>query len=240
MKRIGLLVTAIFVLSAQTPAAAPQTAVKYTRHLVYQFGYNTPAASSGQGTGTTTIDISYPTKDGGLKISGTDHWWNTVRPRATNTCEVHLNGNVMCSQAPYAISPMQLTIFPLLAIGVFKALNTAGTSSWSRSYKAYAAIIPGATGFAGAPNNWLCSYQFTGKGPIKSAASLLLVEADGTLDQQGGTYLKAKSKQNIVYDPAAKLAVIVTDTRTHIPYRSVYSNDVVGLKLLKDSGVKQH
>ncbi len=240
VKRIGLLVGALVVLTAQTAAHASQPAVKYTRHLVYQFGYNTPAASSGQGTGTTTIDISYPNKDGGLTITGTDHWWNTVRPRAANTCEVSLSGNVMCSQAPNAISPMQLTIFPLLAIGVWKSFNAAGTSSWSRSYKVYAAIIPGASGFAGTPYNWACSYQLQGKGPIKGSPSLMLVEANGTLDQQGGTYLKAKSTQRIAYDPAAKLAVVVTDTRTHIPYRSVYSNDTIGLKLLKDSGVKQH
>lgn len=239
MKRIGLIVAALFVLTAQTPANAPQSAVKYTRHVVYQFGYNTAAASSGQGTGTTTIDISGPNKDGGLTITGTDFWWNTVRPRAANTCHVHLNGDVMCSAAPYAISPMQLTIFPLLAIGVFKALTPAGTSSWSRSYKVYAAIIPGASGFAGTPTTWSCSYKYQGKGPINGSSSFMLVEANGSLDQQGGTFLKAPSKQRIAYDPAGKLAVVVSDTRTHIPYRSVYSNDVINLKLLKDSGVKQ-
>jgi hypothetical protein len=239
VKQLGLLVTAIFLLTAQTSAVAPAGA-KYTRHLVYQFGYNTPVASSGKGTGTTTIDISYPTKDGGLSISGSDFWWNTVRARATNTCEIHPNGNVMCSQAPNAISPMQLTIFPLLAVGVFKSLNAAGTSTWSRSYKVYAAIVPGASGFAGTPYNWQCSYNFQGKGPMKNAASLVLVDANGTLAQQGGTYLKAKSMQTIAYEPAARLAVVVTDQRTHIPYRSVNSNDVVGLKLLKDSGIQSH
>jgi hypothetical protein len=239
VKRIGPIVAALFVLTAQAPANAPHGAVKYTRHVVYEFGYNTAAASSGQGTGTTTIDISGPNKDGGPTITGTDHWWNTVRPRAANTCNVHLNGDVMCSQAPNAISPMQLTIFPLLAIGVFKPLNAAGTSSWSRSYKAYLAIIPGASGFAGMPTTWACSYQYQGKGPIKGSSSFVLVDANGSLDQQGGTYLKAKSKQRIAYDPAGRLAVVVSDTRTHIPYRSVYSNDVINLKLIKDSGVKQ-
>jgi hypothetical protein len=238
VKQMGLLVVAIVLMAAQASAQSP-AAAKYTRHLVYQFGYNTPVASSGQGTGTTTIDISYPTKDGGLLIKGTDFWWNTVRARATNTCEVHPNGNVMCSQAPHAISPMQLTIFPLLAIGVFKSLNAAGTSSWTRSYNVYAAIIPGASGYAGTPYTWQCSYSFQGKGPMKNASTLTLIDANGTLNQQGGTYLKAKSKQSIVYEPSAHLAVIVTDQRTHIPYRSVNSNDVVGLKLLKDSGIKK-
>lgn len=242
MKQLGLIAAALMLLTAQTSAQTSSqvaSAAKYTRHLVYQFGYNTPVASSGQGTGTTTIDISYPTKDGGLLVKAADFWWNTVRARATNTCEIHPSGSVMCSQAPHAISPMQLTILPLLAIGVFKPLNAAGTSSWTRSYKVYAAIIPGASGFAGTPYTWQCSYNFTGKGPMKNAAELVLVEANGTLDQQGGTYLKAKSKQQIVYEPSAHLAVIVTDQRTHIPYRSVNSNDVVGLKLLKDSGIKK-
>jgi hypothetical protein len=210
-------------------AAAPMT-----RHLVYQFGYNTPVAASGNGTGTTTIDIT-PASDGGVMISGTDHWWNTVRARATNTCELYANGNVKCSQAPYSISPMQLTIFPLLAHDYFKQLDAAGTSSWSHSFTFYGAIIPGASGFAGQPYTWKCSYNFQGKGPIKNAGSLVLVEGEGTLNQQGGTYLKAKSKQRIVYDPVAKITGIVSDVRTHIPMRSVYSNDLIELKLTKDS-----
>lgn len=230
MKTIGLLLAALFFLSGQAAAPAPAA-----RHLVYQFGYNTKVANSGQGTGTTTIDISGPAPDGGVMISGTDHWWNTVRPRATNTCEVHPNGNVSCSQAPYAISPIQVTIFPLLARGYFKALNTGATSSWKRSYQLYAAILPGASGFAAQPTTWHCSYDLQGKGPIKGAAPLVLIEADGTLTQQGGTYLKATSKQRIVYDPVAKIPAIVRDVRTHIPMRSVYSNDLIEVTLTKDS-----
>lgn len=231
MKTLGPLLAAFFILTAQT---TPTTGTPAPRHLVYQFGYNTPVAASGNGTGTTTIDLS-PASDGGVMISGQDHWWNTVRARATNTCELYANGSVKCKQAPYSISPMQLTIFPLLAHDYFTQLNAGATSSWSHSFEFYGAIIPGASGFAGQPYTWKCSYHFQGKGPIKNAGHLVLIQAEGTLNQQGGTYWKAKSKQRIVYDPVAKITGIVSDVRTHIPMRSVYSNDLIELKLTKDS-----
>jgi hypothetical protein len=236
----GLLVIALLVLSAQTsaPMSAAAPAAHWSRHLVYQFGYNTPVASAGNGTGTTTVTLSGPAADGGITISGQDSWWNTVRPRAVNTCELYAGGNVKCSQMPYAISPMQVTIFPLLAHSYYKSLNAAATSSWTHSYQLYAAIIPGASGLAGNPSTWNCSYNLQGKGPIKGAGNLVLIQGTGTLDQQGGTYMKATSKLRVVYDPAAKIPGIVRDVRTHIPMRSVYSNDTVELKLIKDSGVK--
>jgi hypothetical protein len=230
MKSIGLLVAAIVILSAQSPAPAP------VRHLVYQFGFNTPVASSGQGTGTTTIDILGPAADGGVMISGTDQWWNTVRPRAANTCEVYPNGGVSCLQAPYALSPIQLTLFPLLGRSYFKGLGAGATASWTRSYPVKAAILPGASGFAGQLSTWNCAYNMQGKGPIHNAAPLVLILAQGTLDQTGGRYLKATSKQRIVYDPVRKVPAIVRDERTHLPQRSVYNNDVVEAKLIKDSG----
>src|SRR5271166_6279246 len=99
MKKVALLLAVLVGSTAQTPAP------KVLRHLVYQFGYNTAVASSGNGTGTTTIDIMGPAADGGLIINGQDSWWNTARPRATNSCEVYPGGRVACSQAPYAISP---------------------------------------------------------------------------------------------------------------------------------------
>lgn len=233
MKTIGLLLMAVVGLSGQAPASAP------ARHLVYEFGYNTKAASSGQGTGTTTVDISGPVADGGVMISGTDFWWNTVRARATNTCELYANGNVRCAQSPYALSPIQLTLFPLLAHNFFKGLSPGGKSSWERSYQVKAAIVAGASGFAGQPYTWDCNYTLQGKGPVANAAPLILITSTGTLNQQSGRSLKATSKQSIVYDPAAKVPAIVHDIRTHIPMKSVYSNDLIELKLMKDSNAKK-
>jgi hypothetical protein len=230
VKRLGLLLAVVVTLSAQTPAQAP------VRHLVYQFGYNTPVASSGQGTGTTTIDIGGPAKDGGVMISGTDSWWNTARPRATNTCEVYADGGVSCLERPYALSPIQLTLFPLLGRSYFKALSAGGKSSWARNFNLKAAILPGASGFAGQLFTWKCTYALHGQGPVKGAAPLVLILSNGTLEQQGGRYLSATSKQRIVYDPHAQVPAIVRDTRTHLPQTSVYNKDLIEVKLVKDSG----
>jgi hypothetical protein len=230
LRKLAIFIAVILALGTQAPAQTSD------RHLVYQFGYNTPVASSGQGTGTTTIDIRGVAADGGMMISGQDYWWNTARPRATNTCEVYSGGTVTCAERPFAISPIQLTLFPLLAHGFFKHLNGAGTSSWTSHYTVRAAIIPGASnGFAGNAYTWKCSYHLTGQGPVKGAGRLILVLANGTLDQQGGRYLNATSKQRIVYDPVAKVPAIVRDVRTHLPQRTVYNNDLVEVKLIKDS-----
>ncbi len=231
MKVIGALVV-LAGLSAQAVATASPPA----RHLVYEFGYNTPVASSGNGTGTTTIVIKGAAPDGGLIVSGTDYWWNTARPRATNTCEVYADGTVDCSQAPYAISPIQLTIFPLLGSKYFGALSASGTSGWKQRLSIKAAILPGASGFAGQLSTWNYVATLQGKGPIaNSKPRTILIESDGSYAQQGGRYLKASSKERIAYDPAAGLPVVVRETRTHLPQRSVYSNDLVELKLIKAS-----
>lgn len=214
-------------------------APQHARHLVYQFGYNTPVASQGQGTGTTAVDIVGPAADGGVTISATDSWWNTARPRATNTCEVYADGGVSCLARPYALSPIQLTLFPLLGRSYFKALSAGNKSSWTREYSVKAAILPGASGFAGQLSTWKCTFALHGQGPVKGAAPLLLILASGTLTQQGGRYLSATSKQRIVYDPRAKIPAIVRDTRTHLPQHNVYNNDVVEVKLIKDSGSSQ-
>lgn len=234
MKTIGLLLAGLVAVIGQ--ASAPAQAAGPVRTLVYQFGYNTKVAKQGTGTGSTTIEILGPAKDGGLRISGSDHWWNTVRPRAKNTCEVYPTGTVKCAEAPYAISPIQLTLFPLLAAAYFHSLTSSGTSSWTQTYSLYAAIIPGAAGPAGTPVTWNCVYKLEGKGPIANSAPLILVTSNGTLDQQGGHYRQATSKQRIAYDPVAKIPVIVSDVRTHLPQRSVYNNDLIEVQLTKDSG----
>ena len=234
VRTYALLVLSVVMLSGQ--ASAPPASV---RHLVYRFGYNTAVANSGQGTGTTTVDISGPAQDGGVMISGADFWWNTVRSRATNTCEVYPTGRVNCAQAPHAISPMQLTLFPLLAHKYFNGLSASGTNTWDHTYTVFAAVLAGApSGFASTPNTWKCTYALHGKGLIANAGGTILVETDGRLAQQGGRYWQASSKQRVAYDPAAQIPVVIRDTRTHLPMRSVYSNDLIELKLEKDSQSK--
>jgi hypothetical protein len=225
----------LVALSGQTPAAPT-----LQRHLVYEFGYNarvassgTNVATSGPGTGTTTIDIYGPAADGGLTISASDFWWNTPRARATNTCEVYPNGSVICDARPYAISPIQLTIFPLLARGYFKGIAANQNQQWSHTFQVKAAILPGgSTGFTNAPITWNATYTLTGKGPMADS-KLTLVQSTGTLVQDGGHYLSLKSTQRIAYDRVAKVPAFVSEQRTHYPQRNVYNNDLIELKLVK-------
>lgn len=237
MRTVGFMLIAL--AAALVVPSGHASAQSATRTLVYEFGFNTRAASSGNGTGTETIVIG-PASDGGVTIKGTDEWWNTVRPRATNTCELHPNGGVSCTQRPFALSPIQLTLFPLLAQNFFNELNSSGTSSWKHSYQVKAAIVPGASGFAGDLTTWNCTYQLHGKGPIPEGKGAILIQTQGTLAQQGGRYLKATSKQHISYDPLNKVPLAVSDTRTHIPMRSVNSNDLVQAQLIKDSQPHVH
>jgi hypothetical protein len=233
MKNFSLLIAVLVALSGQTPAsgAAP------VRHLVYEFGYNTKVASTGPGTGTTTIDILGPAKDGGLMVSGSDFWWNTVRARAANACEVYPSGGVNCADRPNAISPIQLTIFSLLGRGYFKGLTATGTGNWKHNYKMYFAIVPGASGTAAQPSTWDGVYTLQGKGlaPAPNPGKFFLVQLNGTLNQEGGRYRGATDKAGIVYDPGAKVPVYVTETRTHLPQTNVYNNDTIQLQLTKDS-----
>lgn len=235
MRTIGILLAVLVGLSGQAPPAAHGA----TRHLVYQFGYNTKAAKQGTGTGTTTIDIGGLAADGGVMITGTDYWWNTARPRAANTCEVYPNGGVACLERPYALSVIQLTIFPLLAHDYFKGFAANPHSSSTHTYDIKAAIIPGGTvGFSGNLTTWNCVYSVQGNGPIAGAAPLILVLSNGKLTQTGGRYLQATDKVRIAYDPAAKIPLLVNDVRTHLPQVNVYNKDLVELKLIKDSQAK--
>ena len=120
-----------------------------------------------------------------------------MRPRATNTCELYPNGNVACTQRPYALSPIQLTIFPLLAHDYFKPLMASPHATWPLKYSINAAIIPGANGFMGQPYVWNGVYEAKGEGPIKGAAPTILVFSNGKLSQQGGRYLAADDKLRI-------------------------------------------
>jgi hypothetical protein len=234
MKSIGLLVVALVALSGQAPSSAPASASAPMRTLEYRYGYNVKVASQGTGTGTTTIQILGPAKDGGLMVSGTDFWWNTVRARATNTCEVYANGSVSCAQAPYAISPIQLTIFPMLGASYFSGLSGGSHASWKHNTKVYAAIIPGAAGLASTPTTWTGVMNMQGKGPDNKSGTVVLVQVTGKLEQQGGHYLGLDVKSGIAYDTTAKVPVFVSETRRHLPQTNV-NVQMVQLHLIKDS-----
>jgi hypothetical protein len=247
MKPFVVLVAALLAFQAQAPlqsspapaasAAAPAPAASVQirpHHLVYRFGYNTRVADSGAGTGTTTIDILGQASDGGVMIRGQDYVWNTTQPRQANTCEVYSNGSVECAKAPYTLSPIQATLFPLLARGYFHALQTSQTAAFSHTLQVTCTFAPVLTGegFAGQVYTWKGSYNLTGKGVVQnSAPPLLLVAQQGTFRQQGGRYIKIEERANIIYDPQGDIPVYVSDLRTYFPQFSVYNSNSVEVEL---------
>lgn len=248
MRRFRSAIVAIVALllaspvQGQQPSATPAPASSgaasgagpAVTHLVYRFGYNTKATNQGTGTGTTTIDIGGPAKDGGVNITATDDWWNTVNPRQSYTCEVYPNGGVTCAQPPYAISPIQIAIVPLLAQNYFTALSQGPNSTWSQSYNVRATFAPAAsTGFAGQVYTWNCAYKMNGKGTVPNGAPLILIHANGTMKQQGGRYITAKQDANIAFDPRINTPVLVDELITFVPMLSV-NQYTIQLRLIRD------
>lgn len=222
-------------LEQQTPAppAPAAAAPPAVRHLVYRFGYNTKAADSGTGTGTTTIDIGGVASDGGLTVTATDDWWNTVKPRQSFTCELYSSGSVTCAQAPYAISPIQIAIVPLLGQSYFAALSAGSNASWKQSNEVRATFFPGATsGFAGQVYTWKCDYTLTGKGTVPDSAPLIFVQSDGAMKQQGGRSITVNQKANIAFDPRIQVPVFIDEEITFIPRLSI-NRYTIQLKLIK-------
>jgi hypothetical protein len=228
----GAMLAAAPALAQQSPA--PAAGLPSVRHLVYQFGYNTKAAKSGTGTGTTTIDIVGLAKDGGVTVTATDNWWNTVKPRQSSTCEVYPNGSVTCAQAPYAISPIQIAVVPLLGQDYFSPLSAGPTATWQQKYTVKAAFFPSAaTGFAGQLYTWNGAYSLTGKG-TPGGGSLILIHSTGSMKQQGGRYIAVNQKANILFDPHLKVPALVDEEFTFVPQLSV-SRYTIEMKLIKAS-----
>ncbi|HET9029119.1 MAG TPA: hypothetical protein VFN49_03010 [Candidatus Aquilonibacter sp.] len=230
MRKTAIALLAL-LLSAQTPQLSPAPGTQV--HLVYRWGFNTEAEKPGPGTGTTTIDLLGPTPDGGVTVAATDWAWNTVRPRQTNVCILYANGRINCAQAPHALSAVQLTILPLLAKGVWANLHAGSASTWEQRYSVTAAVLPAATGqpFLSNPYTWDFVYTFKAQGAISGGGGAVLITSTGTFTQEGG-YFRGSGQQKIAYDPAAGIPIAISDVRTHVPQRSVYSNDSVQAKLV--------
>jgi hypothetical protein len=220
------------------PVAAPSAAavLPAVRHLVYRFGYNTKATKEGTGTGTTTIDIVGLAKDGGMTVTATDNWWNTVNPRQTYTCEVYPNGGVTCTQAPNALSPIQLTVVPLLGRHYFSPLSAGPHSSWQQTFKVQASLFPSAAvGFAGQVYTWNCGNTLSGKGTTPNGDKpLVVIHANGAMKQQGGRYITVNQKSNILFDPHLKIPVYLDEELTFVPRLSI-NRYTVQLKLINYS-----
>ena len=220
--------------SAAAGTAPAPGGLPTVRHLVYQFGYNTPAASEGTGTGTTSIDITGLASDGGMTVIATDDWWNTVNPRQGYTCEVYANGGVTCAQPPYALSPIQLAVVPLLGQNYFTSLSANPTSTWKQNYNVRATFDPsGSTGFMGQVSTWNCAYTLTGKGVVPKGAPLLLIQSEGAMKQQGGRDLTVNQKANVLFDPRIQMPVLVDEEVNLVPRLNV-NRYTVQLKLIRD------
>jgi hypothetical protein len=215
-------------------AAGAATGLPAVRHLVYRFGYNTKATKQGTGTGTTTIDITGLAADGGMTVKATDDWWNTVRPRQTYTCEVYANGGVVCSQPPYALSPIQVAIVPLLGREYFSALAGGAHATWQQNYSVRATFVPSSTtGFGGQVYTWKCAYELTGKGTVSNNGQPLnSIHATGSMTQQGGRAIKVNQKANLLFDPHLKMPVYVDELITFVPRISV-NQYTIEMKLIQ-------
>jgi hypothetical protein len=216
--------------AAATPAAAGVPAV---RHLVYRFGYNTKATSEGNNTGTTTIDIGGLASDGGLMVTATDSWWNTVHPKQSSTCEVYANGGVTCAKPPYSLTVMQQAVLPPLGQNYFSALSAGLTSSWKQDYNVRATFAPGVgTGFAGQVYTWNCAFSLEGKGTIPEQPPLILINTTGSLKQQGGRYTTLSQKGSYLFDPRIKTAVYVNEVLRVVPQQTTNSYSIE-MKLIR-------
>lgn len=212
--------------AAQSPvagAAAAASELPAVRHLVYRFGYNTPATNSGTGTGTTTLDIEGIAADGGMTVKATDNWWNTVRPRQTFSCEVYAGGGVSCPNPPNAISPIQIAMVPMLGRHYFSGLSAGANSSWQQKYTVHATFFPSAaSGFAGQLYTWNCAYTLTGKGTVPNESHMVnVVSVKGSMKQQGGRYITVNQKANTLFDPHLKMPVYLDEELTFVPTMSV-------------------
>ncbi|MGB6985005.1 MAG: hypothetical protein WBD74_03395 [Candidatus Aquilonibacter sp.] len=228
ISRIAVAVLCAFTLVS----AAPAGTMRAVHHLVYRFGYNGPADDQGKQTGTTTVDIVGPASDGGVTVSMLDEWWHGARPRQQFTCEVYPNGGVKCAQAPYAISPIQVTLLPLLAHSYFSALSGNPSANWSMNYTVRATFLPGASGgFAGQVYTWKCAYTLTGQGTIPNDAPIILVHREGQMVQQGGPGIKVNQKTRIAFDPRIHVPIVVGEEVTFVP-QTTTNRYVVNLRLI--------
>jgi hypothetical protein len=169
-----------------------------------------------------SVDIGAAMTDGGVMVSATDTWWNSVRSRATNSCEVYPNGDVTCLDRPYDLSPMQLVLFPMLGRQYFSRLGRSGDGSWTQTYRVSHGDLV------------LYDYQFAmrGTGPAADTDNIFSIDVSGKADQVGGRYRGGDLKQRIYYDAEVGLPAIVEDERAHLPQTTIYNKDYVELRLI--------
>lgn len=226
----------ILMASPVVTQASPATGLPAVRHLVYEFGYNTKAAKQGNGTGTITIDIEGLAPDGGMNVTATDYWWNTVNPRQTSNCEVYASGGITCPERPYILSPIQVTILSLLGRQYFSALSGGVHVSWQQNFVVKASFAPGAnSGFSGQMFTWNCTNSLQAKGTTpNNGKPVVVIAGTGSMKQQGGRYTTVNQKSNVLYDPRLKMPVYLDEEFRFVPQRTT-NRYTIELKLINFS-----
>ncbi|MEO7202318.1 MAG: hypothetical protein ABI431_05925 [Candidatus Tumulicola sp.] len=216
-----MFVQALALSASIEGASAGSPPANFTiAHADYRFGYNTEASEAGPDS--TLIVPGAAMADGGVLVSATDTWWNSVRFLATNSCEVYPNGNVTCLDRPYDLSPMQLVLFPMLGHQYFSRLGRSGDGNWTQSYRVSHGDL----------YLYDCQFVMRGSGALGGSNSIFAIDVNGKSDQVGGAYRGGELKQRIYYDVEVGLPAIVEDQRAHLPQTTIYNNDYVELRLI--------
>jgi hypothetical protein len=163
-----------------------------------------------------------------------DDWWHAARPRQQFTCELYPNANVKCATAPFAMSPIQATLLPLLARSYFGPLASNPNATWTMNYTVRATFLPQASGgFAGQVYTWNCAYSLNGQGTVPNDAPILLIAREGTLTQQGGRAIRLGSKGKVAYDPRIHVPIVVGEEITVIQPKVTTNRYVINLRLIR-------
>jgi hypothetical protein len=210
------------LLALASPSPEPSPAIP-THHLEYRFGWNAKVADSGPYTGTLKVDLQAPVTDGSAPVAATEMWWNTLRPTATDTCQVYPAGGISCLERPYSLSPMDLALFPLLAGTYFDGLGS-GKSTWQKTFQLTRGV-----------SVWDCAFTLNDKGMIPGSP-LRLIEATGTIAPHGDRYREETISvtTRIAYDPVAKVPVLVDQEMLH-NHNQPRGLETIQLKLINSS-----
>ena len=220
-KEIRIKAAAVILTAIALIGEAPASPV---RQLEYAFAvYATAAGHRGYFDGTLHVDILGPTDDGGTRVQMAESWYHAVRPRQPRVCSVYAAGTFHCDNGPPFPTEAELALFPLLGADFFNGSSLERPSKWRQKF----------------------SVTFE-KGLYAAAASIDVTstpQSDGRTiaGAMAGSYDQRKTTGNevavdatFVYDAAARLPLVVHDTRMEIP-GSIYDRTSVDLQLIKDS-----
>jgi hypothetical protein len=215
MKRVAVLVTAFLAFGAQAPASP-------VRHLEYAFS-TIPASAGVTHRGTLSVDIAGVAPDGGVIVRGTDAYsqpWALVREHQTIECEVYDGGSVACTQPPNGLSPVERTLFPLLARGFFEG----GTS------RLYRVVDVGRYGTYAVQT----VSQLEERSGADPAHTSIAISSVVSWPVTPTPIPFARTVDSIVYDRAANVPVSIRAEWTNTRADSVYAQGTVELTLTKD------